>query len=95
MSNSIPTTWNFLRNSGMPIIEVIGQGPDKCIEREMVNVALDIIKTSEKFKGKPYPAETNFKSNAAIAVTVSIIFPSETELMRFMEHIISKNASNP
>ena len=81
----IPTRWGFKRTSALPILTVFGEGNAKEIELPMLFIALKILKKSERFKGMPYEKYIPVDSIFPLAISFSIIFPSENELNNFLE----------
>ena len=88
----IPISWSFQRKTNLPILEIKGESTENLSEPIMINMAVEMIESAEKFKGIPLPEETNSFQNSQYALTVSfsLIFPTSKELNSFMESIKKK-----
>jgi len=83
----IPIKWSFQRKSILPIIEAIGKSEVKYSEPFLIQNAIEIIEKAEKYKGKPYPNNPHLPSNSPLSISLSIIFPSETDINNYMEFL--------
>lgn len=87
MINPIPTVWGLMRRDTLPVIDVIGRGNHISLEKTMIGIAADILRKASLFQGVPYVKEQMSIPQATIIVFFSIKFPSDAQLMQFLEYM--------
>ena len=73
----------------MPIIEAKGECEEIALEEAVVHSAVMLIDKAAEFKGKPYECNPDFQCTSPITVCISLIFPTEADIKKFMEYIES------
>lgn len=86
-----PICWSFQRKSGLPIVEVTGQCTIQEMELIMIQDAIHMIENANSFRGLPFEGSfVNPQSSFTIAVSFSFLFPTETDIQKYLAYIQDK-----
>ena len=78
--------WSFEQRNIMPILKVTGTSLDTGIEHILLKSAVDFIETAQKFNGVPYESTPPEHSGAPLAVSFTLLFKTQGDLLNFTEN---------
>ena len=78
--------WSFEQRNIMPILKVTGTSLDTGIEHILLKSAVDFIEIAQKYNGVPYEPSPPESSGAPLAVSFSLLFKTQNDLISFTQN---------